>query len=72
MRMHATERREHQREGQFAHLGRTDHELDHLDRNLLLGGVVQDLYNTGLTQNMCYMCLDHADSTASTRQNELL
>ena len=43
--------------------------IDHVDLNLALRDVVQDLYSTDPTQETCVV--DHADFTAPTRQHEL-
>ena len=47
-----------------------DHDLDHLHPNLRLRDVVQDLYSTGSTQEICAI-IARADYTALTRQHEL-
>ena len=44
--------------------------VDHLDHNLPLWIVVQDLYSTGPTQEIC-STVNHSDFTAPTRIHEL-
>ena len=54
----------------ISHVGLICHGLDHLDPNLPLRDVAQDLHSTGPTQETC-AAEDHADQTAPTRRREL-